>query len=99
MFVWLPRPPPHTNSEKDRKKDFSSMRIFIKFLKQELARCHAQIQLRIIDAQGKQRMTFDRRVPIGIKQHLHPKAADGFTPPEISFTIQRVGLEHLWTRL
>ncbi len=70
-----------------------------RFLKTELARTHARVQLRVVDADGKQRMTFDRQVPIGEKQHLHPKAADGFTPPEISFTIQRVGLNHLWSRL
>lgn len=69
------------------------------FLKRELARTHAHIQIRVVDAAGKQRMTFDRRVPIGVKQHLHPGEAQGFAPPEISFTIQRVGLHHLWSRL
>ncbi len=69
------------------------------FLKRELSRTHARIQLRVIDANGKERMTFDRKVPIGEKQHLHPKEAEGFAPPEISFTVQRVGLRHLWTRL
>ena len=70
-----------------------------RFLKRELARSHAHLRLRVIDAEGKERMSFDRRVPIGVKQHLHPEAADGFAPPEISFTIHRVGLHHLWTRL
>ena len=70
-----------------------------RFLKSELARTHARIQLRVVDADGKQRMNFDRMVPIGEKQHLHAKAADGFAPPELGFTVQRVGLNHLWTRL
>ena len=70
-----------------------------KFLKTELARTHARIQLRVIDADGKQRMTFDRHVRLGEKQHLHTKAADGFAPPELGFTVKRVGLNHLWTRL
>jgi len=70
-----------------------------RFLKRELARTHAHIRLRIVDAEGNERMTFDRLVPIGVKQHLHAKEAQGFAPPEISFTIHRVGLHHLWSRL
>ena len=69
------------------------------FLKRELARTHAEVELRIVDADGKQRMRFERQVPIGEKQHLHAKQAQGFAPPEISFTIHRVGLNHLWSRL
>lgn len=69
------------------------------FLKKELARDEARIVLRIIDAEGVERLRMDRRVPIGEKQHLHPGDAVGFHPPEISFTIHRVGLHHLWSRL
>jgi hypothetical protein len=69
------------------------------FLKRELARSHAHIQLRVVDSNGRERMTFDRHVPIGVKQHLHSEEAEGFAPPEVGFTIQRVGLHHLWTRL
>ena len=70
-----------------------------RFLKRELARSHAHIRLRVVDSEGKERMTFDREVPIGVKQHLHSEAAVGFVPPEVGFTVQRVGLRHLWTRL
>jgi hypothetical protein len=70
-----------------------------RFLKRELSRTHAHIRLRVVDAEGKERMSFDRRVAIGEKQHLHPKEAQGFATPEISFTIHRVGLQHLWSRL
>lgn len=71
----------------------------VAFLKKELARDEAHMVLRIIDAEGVERLRMDRRVPIGEKQHLHPGDAVGFHPPEISFTIHRVGLHHLWSRL
>ena len=69
------------------------------FLKRELSRTHARIELRVIDSEGKLRLTFDQQVPVGVKQHLHSESAQGFTPPEVGFTVQRVGLHHLWTRL
>ena len=53
----------------------------------------------LVDAEGVERLRMDRRVPIGEKQHLHPGDAVGFHPPAISFTIHRVGLHHLWSRL
>ena len=68
-------------------------------LRAELAKTHTLISLRVIDSDGRVRMELCENVPVGIKQHLHPTSADGFTPPEVSFTVQRVGLRHLWTRI
>ena len=68
-------------------------------LRAELAKTHALVSLRVIDSAGRVRMELSEIVPVGIKQHLHPDSADGFTPPEVSFTVQRVGLRHLWTRI
>lgn len=68
-------------------------------LQRELAKTHVFISVRVVDSDEKVRMEMRERVPIGIKQHLHPHDADGFAPPEVSFTVQRVGLHHLWTRI
>jgi len=68
-------------------------------LRRELARTHARLWLRVVDEQGEVRAEVDGvRFPIGRKEHIHPVARN-LQPPEISGTIQRTGLRHLWTRL
>ena len=57
------------------------------FLKRELSRSHAHIRVRVVDEDGVVRMDWNDEVPIGIKQHLYPEKTEGFTPPEISFTM------------
>ncbi len=70
------------------------------FLDHELARTHATIELRVVDAEGVERMRLTPHdVPLGEKQHLHADETECFQPPEVSFTVRRVGLAHLWTRL
>ena len=69
------------------------------FLDRELRNSHVTISLAVIDAAGRRRIELSETVPIGEKQHLHPETAHDVTPPEVSFTVQRVGLHHLWTRI
>lgn len=69
-------------------------------LETELAKDHARLELRVIDEQGATRLRLDPTVvPLAEKQHLHASEAIGFDAPEISGTIKRVGLRHLWARL
>ena len=70
------------------------------FLRRELARTHARLDVRFVDDRGVERLRLgDQRVPLGIKEHLFPIDTQGFQPPEISGTVRRVGLKHLWARL
>ena len=70
------------------------------FLKKELKRGHeARVSVRILDADGVRRMEFEQSVPVGEKQHLHVYKTTGIATPILSFTVKRVGLHHLWTRL
>ena len=70
------------------------------FLRHELKRgSRAMVAFRIVDTDGVCRIRLEKAVPIGVKQHLHPASASDLTPPEFSFTVQRVGLHHLWTRI
>ena len=69
-------------------------------LRRELARTHARLWLRVVDEQGEVRAAVDgERFPIGRKEHVHASVARNLQPPEISGTIQRTGLHHLWTRI
>ncbi|MEE8143126.1 MAG: hypothetical protein V3T77_08500, partial [Planctomycetota bacterium] len=70
-----------------------------RFLRGQLALLNAVISVRVVDADGVCRMTLKESVPIGEKQHLHPSQSIELTPPEVSLTVQRVGLYHLWTRI
>ena len=66
----------------------------------ELARTHAFLSVRLVAEDGSERIRLDRaRIPIGEKQHLFPETAVGMPAPEISGTLQRVGVSHLWARL
>lgn len=69
------------------------------FLKKELAVKHARVSIRVVDGAGKVRVQLkDVLVPLGVKQHLKPKALDGTQPLEFNGTVMRVGLYHLWSR-
>lgn len=66
----------------------------------ELARTHAFLSVRLVAEDGTERVRLDRaRIPLGEKQHLFPETAVGIPAPEISGTLQRVGVSHLWARL
>ena len=68
-------------------------------LARELARDHVRLEVRVTDRSGAIRIALQPVVvPLGIKQHLHADQAQGLDAPEISGTIKRVGLRHLWAR-
>ena len=70
------------------------------FLRRELERRHARLDVRFLNADGSERLRLGaRRIPLDEKQHLFPSHAEALTPPEISGTVRRVGLDHLWVRL
>jgi hypothetical protein len=69
-------------------------------LRRELTRTHAWLDVRLIDDEGVERLRLGRRrIPLGRKQHLWPRHTRDLQPPEISGTVRRVGLRHLWARL
>lgn len=69
-------------------------------LKAELERSHARLSVRFVDAGGGERLTLDSAlVPLGLKRHLWPRETVDLRPPEVSGTLQRVGVKHLWSRL
>jgi len=71
-----------------------------RFLARELERDHARLALRLVDDAGAVRLHLPpTRVPLGEKQHIVVHDAGGLQPPEVSGTVKRVGLSHLWVRL
>ena len=72
----------------------------LEVLERELARDRAWLEVRMVNDEGVERMHLDPiAVPLGEKQHLFPEYTLDLTPPEVSGTIHRVGVRHLWTRL
>ena len=70
------------------------------FLTRELARTHVRVSVRIVDTEGVVRARwYDGHFPIGQKIHLHADATERLQPLEISGTVHRTGLNHLWTRI
>jgi len=70
------------------------------FLRRELTRTHARLDVRITDETGVVRLHLgDTLIPLGEKQHLHPHDTNNLQTPEVSGTVHRVGLKHLWARL
>jgi len=66
----------------------------------ELARNRVRFDVRLLAEDGAELLRLgERSIPIGHKQHIWPRRALGFEPPEVSGTIQRVGVNHLWARL
>ena len=68
-------------------------------LRDELARNHVTLALRVVDKTGRTRVALRDTVPVGEKQHLHAQEVYDIHPPEVSFTVKRVGLHHLWMRI
>jgi hypothetical protein len=70
------------------------------FLRHELAKTHVRMWLRIVDESGTVRAKLDG-APFAISQktHLHITDTQDLTPPEVSGTVYRTGLHHLWTRI
>ncbi|BBM82007.1 hypothetical protein [Candidatus Uabimicrobium amorphum] len=71
----------------------------LRFLQRELQKTHAEIQLRVIDDEGNVRIELEPRiVEIGQKYHEHIHTTHDMQELEISGTIKRVGVHHLWSR-
>ena len=69
-------------------------------LRTELARTHATLDVRVVDELGVERLRLgERRVPLGVKQHLAVARTRDLQPPEVSGTVRRVGVDRLWARL
>ena len=68
------------------------------FLKRQLERDHAIVEIRMVEASGRVRIAYGpARVPLGQKEHLQPQGHD-LQPLEINGTVMRTGLYHLWSR-
>ena len=66
----------------------------------EVSREGVWLAVRAVNDDGVERLRLaPTLVPLGEKQHLFPEHALDVTPPEISGTVHRVGVGHLWTRL
>lgn len=69
------------------------------FLRAELAITHARVDVRVIDVHGKERMHLgESRFPLGVKEHVHAHETSALQAPEVSGTVHRVGVKHLWAR-
>ena len=70
------------------------------FLRGELSKTHIRFFLRLVDENGVVRGKIDgARVAIGEKTHLHMADTQDLQPPEVSGTVYRTGLHHLWARI
>ncbi len=67
------------------------------FLARELTRRFAYTEIRMVEPDGTIRALVAQRVPIAIKQHLHPEVKD-LQPIEFNGTVMRVGLNTVWSR-
>ena len=70
-----------------------------RFLKAELERQEARIQVRMEGEDGSMAIRVDKIVHLGKRTHVAPERTRGLTPPEVTLTVRRVGLHHLWIRL
>ena len=70
-----------------------------RFLQTELARTHAIVSMRLIDASGVVRARLgETRVTLGKKEHLVFRDTVRLQSFEANGTVARVGLGHIWTR-
>ena len=70
------------------------------FLRRELERTHVRLSVRVVGSGGIVRVRLDDALaPLGVKQHMTATRVLDLRTPEISGTVRRVGLNHLWTRL
>lgn len=66
----------------------------LQFLNRELAITSATVGLRVVEPDGTERTWLNRTgVPFDEKSHLHAPSC------EVSITLKRVGLHHIWARL
>jgi hypothetical protein len=68
-------------------------------LEDELARIHAVVAVRVVDAEGVERLRLDpTHVPLREKRHIEFDQITDLQPLALSGTIVRVGLDHCWAR-
>lgn len=68
-------------------------------LKRELARTHARVLVRVVDADNRIRAWLPATaVPLD-RRHVFEMETSGVQPLVTSGTVKRVGLDYLWTRL
>ena len=69
------------------------------FLRSELRKTHAKIEIRVVDEYGEVRTWLSpTRVPLD-RRHEFDMQVNNVQPLETSGTVKRVGLYHLWNRL
>ena len=69
------------------------------FLLRELSRTYVYLSVRVTDDEGIVRVSFDHhKVNIDERNHHAVDAVNNVIPPEISGTVKRVGLYHIWSR-
>jgi hypothetical protein len=69
------------------------------FLREELRKTHAKIEVRVVDEYGEIRTWLpSTRVPLD-RRHEFDMHVSNVQPLETSGTVKRVGLYHLWNRL
>jgi len=69
------------------------------FLREELKKTHAKIEVRVVDEYGEIRTWLPpTRVPLD-RRHEFDMQVNNVQPLETSGTVKRVGLYHLWNRL
>ena len=69
-------------------------------LREELSKTHVRLWLRLVDDNGVVRGKIDgARMPISEKTHVHMTDTSDLPAPEVSGTVYRTGLHHLWTRI
>jgi hypothetical protein len=69
------------------------------FLRRELAHETVHMSVRVRDLDGRELITMDHVVQLGIKAHVEATLKTEIQLPEFSGTVERTGLYHLWTRL
>lgn len=68
-------------------------------LRAELRRDHVYFSVRVIDENGVERLTLQNSyTPLDANVHHHLTATRNVPPCEISGTLKRVGLHHIWAR-
>ena len=69
------------------------------FLRDELKKTHAKVEIRVVDEHGEIRTWLPpTRVPLD-RRHEFDMQVNNVQPLETSGTVKRVGLYHLWNRL
>ena len=70
------------------------------FLLRELERTHVRLWLRVVDESGVVRaQVAGERFPIGERTHMNVEDTHALPAAEISGTVYRTGLDHLWVRM